>query len=741
MSKNEWNSVSPSGNVKISFLNERMARIRIFPAGTEFADSALNKYGFIQEPSEEVSITETHDAKDSATIVSSGKFSIRITEQGLVSAADQNGTPLFTMKDLAFKRESVTAKFQAQETEDWIGFGDQTRERLFHRGHKAVCWVCNVVSYLPVPFFMSTQGYGILLNTTHQVLFDMCATEKDVFSWYDERGVIDFYLFAAPTFKEIIKLYTELTGKPKLPPEWSFGLWYICRTQANDAEVMSDALNFRREGIPCDLIGLEPGWMEKNYDYSTAKSWNQQRFPLPDWQKNGQYTFIKALQRMGYHLELWLCQDYDLTFEEERRINGGKLPLLHEYQSVFHKGAEVDLHFASAGYMDRLTKRDEPWFDHLKKFVDWGADCFKQDGSSQVLTHPDRLYGNGMTDREMHNIYPLMYSRQMWEGFASYTNRRPVVFTVSGWTGFQSWCGTWTGDTGGRLETLGAMLNTSTMGHCWATNDMEVMQKEGIHFGYLQAWSQINSWTYFRMPWYQGEELLAMHKYYSRLRSRLIPYIYSWAYSATKSAVPLMIPLHIEFQNDIACRNVMHEYMLGRDLLVSIYKDEVCFPAGSSWKNFWKGEVIHGGVTKKVEIPADRGGGLFVREGALIPFGPVMQYRKERPVDEIDLYVYPSTQMTDFELYEDDGVTFDYLKGAFDLTKITQCRKPEGVVITIGNTPEGKCRKWSLTVALDAKPAAVENNGVEVPEELLSWDEARKELKVARVDAGEIVIR
>ena len=102
-----------------------------------------------------------------------------------------------------------------------------------------------------------------------------------------------------------------------------------------------------------------------------------------------------------------------------------------------------------------------------------------------------------MTDAEMHNLYPLLYARQMWEGFAQYANRRPVVFTVSGWSGFQAWCGTWTGDTGGRLETLGAMLNTAMLGHCWATNDMEVMQPEGIHFGYLQPWSQINSFRFF----------------------------------------------------------------------------------------------------------------------------------------------------------------------------------------------------------------------------------------------------
>ena len=246
---------------------------------------------------------------------------------------------------------------------------------------------------------------------------------------------------------------------------------------------------------------------------------------------------------MGFKFELWLCNDYDLTYEEERRLNN--------YKPVDSKKAlpgkssdvvEIDEHLTKqanlnpvTGKEEQLSLKEEPWFEHLKKFVDQGVDFFKQDGSNQVLEHPGKIWGNGMSDAELHNLYPLFYSRQMYEGFKSYTNRRPVVFTPCGWTGFQAWSGTWTGDTGGRLATLGAMLNTSIVGHSWSTNDMEVTEKEGIHFGYLQPWSQINSWNYFRMPWVQGTELSAMHKFYAQLRSKLIPYLYSWAYLCHKN--------------------------------------------------------------------------------------------------------------------------------------------------------------------------------------------------------------
>ena len=137
---------------------------------------------------------------------------------------------------------------------------------------------------------------------------------------------------------------------------------------------------------------------------------------------------------MGYRMELWLCCDYDLSFEAERRVGqpdcGKGDPRVDAF---FHKEAEQDAHFSHPMYSDRVTKRDQAWFEHLKKFTDQCADFFKQDGAYQVLDHPDRCWGNGMPDAEMHNLYPLLYARQMYEGFAAHTGRRPVVFTPAGW--------------------------------------------------------------------------------------------------------------------------------------------------------------------------------------------------------------------------------------------------------------------------------------------------------------------
>ena len=727
-------TTSDGTRIRITFFKSDVFRVQIVPAG-EFSNSGLNRYGFINEPVETLPQVAVEERDEGFTCRTDRVHVTFAHDARTLYVTDvMQGRVILDQVDVSFEPGAALARFAAAPDEDWVGFGDQTRERLYHRGHVADLWVRNVRSYIPVPFFMSTLGVGLLVNTTHHIVLDMCKTDPDHFAWLDRRGVVDYYVFAGGTFKELIGKYTDLTGKPKLPPDWSFALWYICRTQANDYEVVNDALNFRREGIPCSGIGLEPGWMDTTYDYSTEKGWSKERFPIPSYAWTGPHNFFNALDRMGFHLELWLCTDYDFSYEAERRVRG-TAPQHQDLGAAgnFLDGAEVDEHFLRPVYMDKHTRPDQAWFEHLTRFVDQGVDFFKLDGSQQVHEHPDRVYGNGMLDDEMHNLYPLLYAQQMYRGFLEHTGRRPMFFTDCGWAGFQAWCGTWTGDVGGRLNTLCSMLNTSMVGHSWATNDMEVAEKEGIHFGYLQPWSQIDSWNYFRMPWLQGTELLEMHKSYSRLRARLVPYIYSWAYQSTRTGVPLLLPLTLEFQDDIECRDVRHEYLLGRDLLVVIYEREAYFPAGR-WKDYWTGKVIDGAGKRAIRWPQDRGGGLYVRSGGIITLGPLMQYRGERPVDEVELYLFPGAAESSIAFYEDDGVSMQHQEDEFAITPISTWSRDSLAVVRVGETRgsfEGQVRDrtWAFTVAIDFAPSHVKANGEVLPETAWQFDPERNEVR------------
>jgi alpha-glucosidase (family GH31 glycosyl hydrolase) len=443
-------------------------------------------------------------------------------------------------------------------------------------------------------------------------------------------------------------------------------------------------------------------------------------------------------------MELWLCCDYDLSYEAERQVGGDIGPdRAEENSGFFQHDAELDTHFSSPRYLDTITKRGEAWFQHLAPFVDQCADFFKQDGAYQVLDHPDRRWGNGMDDAEMHNLYPLLYARQMLEGFEKHTGRRGLTFTPCGWAGFQAWAGTWTGDTGGGETTLGAMLNTALAGHSWATNDMEVTRKEALHFGYLLPWAQINSWNYFRMPWMQGDELLASHRFYSRLRSRLIPYLYSYAYVATQSGRPLIAPLVLDFQDDPNVRDILFQYLLGRDLMVCSFNKEVYFPA-CRWKCVWTGEVVSGGQHATISWPEKHGGGLYLREGGIAILGPAMQYRGEKPLDEIEVHVFPAAEPSRFSFYEDDGTSLAHRDGVFATTEIEAVQAGNVVRVTIGETaggyqPDVGVRRWSLAVALDSAPQSVSCDGQSIGDDEWSFDHRRGELLVAPMPGPMVV--
>jgi alpha-glucosidase (family GH31 glycosyl hydrolase) len=279
-----------------------------------------------------------------------------------------------------------------------------------------------------------------------------------------------------------------------------------------------------------------------------------------------------------------------------------------------------------------------------------------------------------MSDDEMHNLYPLLYSKQMYEGFLAHTGRRPFAFTVAGWAGLQRHAATWTGDTGGEAGTLGGCLNLSLSGHGMVTVDMEVTTPEGIHFGFLLPWAQLNSWNYWRHPWLQGDELKATFTEYAHLRYRLIPYLYHHARESSRSGVPLLRAMPLEFPDDPETYGLVRQYMLGPDLLVGAFTRRVYLPEGQ-WYDYWTGRKYAGKQWVEPELPPRRGGPLFVRAGAILPLGPVMDYVGQKVTDELCAQAFLGADAT-LNLYEDDGLTLAYQQGDYRSTEIRQSSRP-----------------------------------------------------------------
>jgi len=701
--------------VRATALSANVFRFSMYRPGTE-PGSGLNRYGFLRADWPPVAVNEHRSTNGVTLATSAGNLALGWDAgAATVRLGTAGGAEIFSGRVSPNPRAGGVVEFGLAEGERFFGLGDQTRDRIEHRGTKIDMWIINVRSYIPVPFVMSSRGYGLLVNTTFRHGWDLGKVRPDTGRVYLPAGNIDFYLILGGQPAELLDHYTQLTGRPALPPKWSFGLWFICRTQANDFEAVSNAREFRDRGIPCDVIGLEPGWMSTNYDLSVDKTWHDERFRVPPY--NPQHNFISALKRMGFRLELWLCNDYDLSIEEERRLGRDVTKPDPGMKEFLADDAEQDTHFTEPVRFDKITKPDQPWFEHLKRFVDLGVDFFKQDGAFQVCEHPDRGWANGMSDTEMHNLYPLFYSRQMFEGFRAHTGRRPCCFTPAGWAGLQAYTGTWTGDTGGGPKTLIACLNLALSGHYLSTCDMDVADRRAIHYGFFMAWAQVNSWHYFRHPWLLGDELYPVFLGYARLRSRLVPYIYTYARQAHLTGLPIMRPMAIECPGDPSWDETLTQYFFGRELLISAFADQVRLPEGH-WCDFWTGRWYTGPSEFAYAPPADRGGGCFVRANSIVPLGPVTDFVGQKTDEglELRLYLREGGQAA-FELYDDDGVSFDYERGRFTISRFeASCR--DGVVEA---TAPVAVRVDRVAAWLESRPREMRFNGRTVP---FTWDGA-----------------
>ena len=457
--------------------------------------------------------------------------------------------------------------------------------------------------------------------------------------------------------------------------------------------------------------------MERHYDFTVDKEWSKERFHIPFWlDKSKHSTFCAGMANMGFKLSLWLCCDYDLSEHEERLLGNPWDPMRQADLGRQEGDVIQDPHLVPT-YTDRITKPGVAWFEHLKKFVDDGAAAFKLDGANQVLFHPDRKWRNGMDDAEMHNLYPLLLNKQMSLGFKEHTGRRAMIYSAGGYAGIQQYSATWAGDTGGNAGPLISLLNHGLSGHSNTSCDMEVWSATGIHFGFFQPWSQVLSWHMYNQPWFQGKEMQAMFTFYARLRYRLLPYIYTAAHVAARSGLPILRAMPLVAPDDPECAERTLQYMFGESFLTCAFTDRIYLPAGR-WIDYWTGAAHEGPGEIPCVYPADRGGVLFVKAGAIIPMWPPRDHVGAQAVEEIGLDLYPWGESA-FTLYEDDGISYAYQQGRVAETRF-ECRQTRRTVRVTLHPRTGSYdgmparRRYQVHLHLAAAPTTVTLGGTKV---------------------------
>jgi len=708
--------------VRVDVLSERLFRIR-HSKTQQWTESALNRYGILAT---NVSVTAIQRTEaDGSCILSTAQARLSVTRKGgKVALSAPNGKEWVrqTAAPALTASKGYDIRFGLEKGERLYGLGDVSRENLMRRGKAYEFWVLNVKSYIPVPMILSQRGWGLLMNTTWRSTFDVGKTDPDALICTAPRSDLDYYLFCGPDYRSLLDTYTGLTGRPTLLPIWGYALTYVCNENIDAFNLVNEALEFRRQKIPCDVIGLEPGWMSKNYDLSTKKQWNPVRFPIPNWAPKGGHTFHGALARKGFKLSLWLCCDYDLGVYEEQCVAGQKPQSAIGKDNTPDGLPEVfyDEHLTNAkdkpkkALKQQAPEGTEPWFQHLKFFVDQGASCFKLDAADQVMEHPQRKWGNGMSDEEIHNLYPVIYAKQMARGFEDHAKRRAMVYSAGGYTGVQQFVATWAGDTGGGIKPLASMLNMGFSGHSNHSCDMDIQSVEGIHFGFLQTWSQHNNWCAWNQPWLLKEELIPVFRAYDQLRYRLLPYLYSCAAEAAQTGYPVMRAMPLVYPDDSVWDNCMAQYMLGDFLLVSAFTPQLRLPAGR-WIDFWTSQLFEGPTVLPVKLTSEHGGALLVKDGAIIPTWPPLSHVRKGWSPEVGLLVYPATNSC-FTLYEDDGTSLGYRSGQSARTRLACETNGNKVTLTIGGR-EGRyegmpsTRNFTADIRLPSRPQLVTLDG------------------------------
>ncbi len=598
-----------------------------------------------------------------------------------------------------------------QPGERFYGLGTASKEHIQLRGHAYYNWIRYKHSEQPVPFVMSSAGWGLFINTTWRHYVDLGKSNPDDLLVWGAEGDLDIYLIAGSGYPQLLDRYTQITGRPMLLPQWAYGMTWINYYWSDQWHVLENAKHFRDSGFPCDGFGLEPGWMKKEYDDSTKKDWNTNRFYMPDWlrgKENRNQNFIGALGRYGFKLHLWLLSDYDLTQEEER-------------QSTVRQGGKPEV-------------VGEPWFDHLKKFLDDGVVAWKLDPAHFVdKADPKRVYANGRSEFEMHNVNSVLAVKQMCEGQRAYTGLRPMLQHCGGWAGTQHWTASTVGDIIAGPEGMVWMMNSAMSGYMNTTGDMYVHKPAGvtrfwpdgagIHFGFLAPWTLIDGWAFPDQPWFAGPKLEGMMHDYAKLRYHLLPYIYSAAHTGARTGMPILRPMPLVFPDDPELTDATTEYMLGDSLLVTAFTPRVRFPAGR-WIDAWTGKEFRGPAEMTYPIPENRGGGLFIRAGAILPYWPDMDYVGQKPVETLDLHVYPEGE-SHFTLYEDDGLTPAYETGAIARTDMECKANASGVTVRLApraGSYNGMPEVRRFAVFLHAaKPGRVLLNGTPLAEGPQGW--------------------
>jgi len=544
-------------------------------------------------------------------------------------------------------------------------------------------------AYKNVPFYLTNRGYGVFVNHPELVSFEIGSESVSKTQFSVQGESLEYYLIGGETLKDVLGNYTSLTGKPALPPAWSYGLWLTTSftTDYDEATVTGFVEGMAERDLPLAVFHFDCFWM-KEYEWCNFE-WDERVFPDP-------IGMLARLKARGLKICVWInpyIAQRSALFDEG---------LEHGYLLKRPDGSvwQTDMWQYGMGIVDFTNPSAREWFkSKLDALLDMGVDSFKTDFGERIPT--DVVYFDGSDPKQMHNYYAQLYNKTVFELLEEKRGKgEAALFARSATAGGQQYPVHWGGDCEATYESMaeslrgGLSLGLSGFGY-WShdiggfeNSSPPDLYKRWVQFGLLSSHSRLHgSWSY-RVPWLYDEEAVDVVRFFTKLKLRLMPYLYGQSAITSALGIPLMRAMVLEFGDDPACHYLDRQYMLGESLLVApIFNPEgeasYYLPQGK-WTHFISGEQVQGGSWRKesydyFSLP------LFARENSLIPVGGVDGRPDYDYADGVTLHLF-SLQ---------DGATamadVTDLKGAARFTLIAS-RNGEEIVLTPGGTESG----WSM---------------------------------------------
>ncbi|MER7035322.1 alpha-xylosidase, partial [Streptomyces albidoflavus] len=557
-----------------------------------------------------------------------GAFGLEFLDQDgrLLTAAGPKGSAFATLDDGS---HHMVAQLALGVGETVHGLGERFTPYV-KNGQTVDIWqadggTSSEQAYKNIPFYLSSRGYGVFVNHPGKVSFEVGSEAVGQVQFSVEDQSLEYFVVAGPTPKDVLARYTALTGRPALPPAWSFGLWLTTSfcTSYDEATVTSFVDGMAERGIPLNVFHFDCFWM-REYQWSDFL-WDPEVFPDPE-------GMLARLKERGLRVSMW--------------IN----PYIAQKSALFAEGAERgylvrrangdvwqwDLWQPGMALVDFTNPEAAAWYeDKLRLLLDQGVDCFKTDFGERVPT--DVVWHDGSDPERMHNYYTHLYNKAVFELLEEERGAgEAVLFARSATAGGQQYPVHWGGDCFSSFEAMaeslrgGLSLSLSGFGF-WShdiggfegTPDPAVF-KRWLAFGLLSSHSRLHGNVSYRVPWEFGEEAVDVARRFTLLKHRLMPYLYGVAAEAHRTGVPMMRPMLVEFPGDPATRTLDRQYMLGPDLLVApVFTEdgevEYYVPEGT-WTSLLTGESVTGPAWRH-ETHGFDSLPVLVRDGAVLPWG------------------------------------------------------------------------------------------------------------------------